>query len=610
MAGGVELATAYVTLIPSLKGAKGKIGEQVAPEGEAAGGTFAQRFAQVAIAGLKIAAAAGAAAMAAVTKASLEEYANYEQLVGGVETLFADAAGTVQANAERAFATAGLSANAYMETVTGMSASLIQSLGGDTEQAAQMADMAIRDMADNANKMGSDMSAIQNAYAGFAKQNYTMLDNLKIGYGGTKEEMERLLADAEAISGIHYDIDSYADVVDAIHVVQTEMGITGTTAEEAAGTISGSLASTQAAWTNLITHLGDEDADFSTLFNNLAESAGNAVRNIGTRVVVILTQMWDNMPSFASRFGEFLAPMVPAILEFAPQLIQSFTWMVLGLVDQLPYALPQMMAGATQLFQGILLALLQVAPQLVLGLADALAQLVMQLFMSIPTMLQSATELFNTIWQAIMTAGPTIISGLIDIIGQLLANILSAAPGVLANAGQMMGQLVVAIGNAAGQALPAIGELLNQVLSAITSFDLVGAGQQLMQGFIEGIKNMAGQIFDAAVGAVQGAVDGVLGFLGIESPSRLFREIGQYTMEGMAIGIERTAAEARAAMLGATSGVVGAAEMSLAATTEVGGMPAGVVYNVIFNDARVNDNEAIRAEVDAFVLDMVRRADQ
>ena len=610
MAGGVELATAYVTLIPSLKGAKGKIGEQVAPEGEAAGGTFAQRFAQVAIAGLKIAAAAGAAAMAAVTKASLEEYANYEQLVGGVETLFADAAGTVQANAERAFATAGLSANAYMETVTGMSASLIQSLGGDTEQAAQMADMAIRDMADNANKMGSDMSAIQNAYAGFAKQNYTMLDNLKIGYGGTKEEMERLLADAEAISGIHYDIDSYADVVDAIHVVQTEMGITGTTAEEAAGTISGSLASTQAAWTNLITHLGDEDADFSTLFNNLAESAGNAVRNIGTRVVVILTQMWDNMPSFASRFGEFLAPMVPAILEFAPQLIQSFTWMVLGLVDQLPYALPQMMAGATQLFQGILLALLQVAPQLVLGLADALAQLVMQLFTSIPTMLQSATELFNTIWQAIMTAGPTIISGLIDIIGQLLANILSAAPGVLANAGQMMGQLVVAIGNAAGQALPAIGELLNQVLSAITSFDLVGAGQQLMQGFIEGIKNMAGQIFDAAVGAVQGAVVGVLGFLGIESPSRLFREIGQYTMEGMAIGIERTAAEARAAMLGATSGVVGAAEMSLAATTEVGGMPAGVVYNVIFNDARVNDNEAIRAEVDAFVLDMVRRADQ
>ena len=620
MAGGVELATAYVTLVPSLKGAKGKIGEQVGPEGEKAGEGFSNSFLQaMGSLGGKIVSALAAIgvgkAVADLVRSSLDEYANYEQLVGGMQTLYGDAASTVMANAEQAFASAGMSANQYMETATSFSAALVRSVGGDTAEAARLADVAIRDMSDNANKMGTSIESIQDAYRGFARGNFMMLDNLSLGFNGTKEGMEQLLAEAERIQAangnmVDYSIDSYADMVEAIHVVQNEMGITGTTANEAKDTIQGSLASAQAAWTNLITHLGDEEADFSALFDNLAESAGNVVRNIGTRVVVILTQMFDNVPSFASRFGEFLAPMVPAILEFAPQLIQSFTWMVLGLVDQLPYALPQMMAGATQLFQGILLALLQVAPQLVLGLADALAQLVMQLFTSIPSMLQTATELFNTIWQAIMTAGPTIISGLIDIIGQLLANILSAAPGVLANAGQMMGQLVVAIGNAAGQALPAIGGLLNQVLSAITSFDLLGAGQQLMQGFISGIQSMAGQIFDAAVGAVQGAVDGVLGFLGIASPSRLFREIGQYTMEGMAIGIERTAAEARAAMLGATSGVVGAAEMSIAATTEVGGMPAGVVYNVIFNDARVNDNEAIRAEVDAFVLDMVRRADQ
>lgn len=620
MAGGVELATAYVTLIPSLGGAKGKIGKEVGPEGEAAGDDFSNGFLQAmgSLAGKIVSALAAIGvgkAVADLVRSSLDEYANYEQLVGGMQTLYGDAASTVMANAEQAFSSAGMSANQYMETVTSFSAALVRSVGGDTAEAARLADVAIRDMSDNANKMGTDMESIQNAYRGFARGNFTMLDNLSLGFAGTKEGMEQLLAEAERIQAangnmVDYSIDSYADMVEAIHVVQDNMGITGTTAAEAADTIQGSLASTQAAWTNLITHLGDEDADFSTLFDNLAESAGNVVRNVGPRLVVILTQMFDNMPSFASRFGEFLAPMVPAILEFAPQLIKSFSWMLLGLVDQLPYALPQMLAGAMQLFQGILLALLQVAPQLVLGLADALAQLVLQLFTSIPTMLQSATELFNTIWQAIMTAGPTIISGLIDIIGQLLANILSAAPGVLANSGQMMGQLVVAIGNAAGQALTAIGGLLNQVLSAITSFNLVGAGQQLMQGFISGIQNMAGQIFDAAVGAVQGAVDGVLGFLGISSPSRLFREIGQYTMEGMAIGIERTAAEARAAMLGATSGVVGAAEMSLAATTEVGGMPAGVVYNVIFNGTRVNDNEAIRAEVDAFVLDMVRRADQ
>lgn len=620
MAGGVELATAYVTLIPSLKGAKGKIGEQVGPEGEKAGDDFSNGFLQaMGSLGGKIVSALAAIgvgkAVADLIRSSLDEYANYEQLVGGMQTLYGDAASTVMANAEQAFATAGMSANQYMETATDFSAALIRSLGGDTEAAASYADMAIRDMADNANKMGSDIGSIQDAYRGFARGNFMMLDNLSLGFNGTKEGMEQLLAEAERIQAangnmVDYSIDSYADMVEAIHVVQDNMGITGTTAAEAADTIQGSLASTQAAWTNLITHLGDEDADFSTLFDNLAESAGNAVRNIGTRVGVILTQMFDNMPEMASRFGEFLAPLLPAIVDFAPQLIQSFTWMVLGLVDQLPYALPQMLAGAAQLFQGILLALLQVAPQLVLGIADVLAQLVLELFTNIPTMLQGATEMFNTIWQAIMTAGPTIISGLIDIIGQLLANILSAAPGVLANSGQMMGQLVVAIGNAAGQALPAIGGLLNQVLSAITSFDLVGAGKDLIQGLINGISSMAGEVWDAVTGAVQGAIDGALNLLGIASPSRVFREIGQYTMEGMAIGIERTAAEARAAMLGATSGVVGAAEMSLAATTEVGGMPAGVVYNVIFNDARVNDNEAIRAEVDAFVLDMVRRADQ
>lgn len=620
MAGGVELATAYVTLIPSLKGAKGKIGEQVAPEGEKAGDDFSNGFLQaMGSLGGKIVGALAAIgvgkAVADLVRSSLDEYANYEQLIGGMQTLYGDSASMVMANAEQAFATAGMSANQYMETVTSFSAALVRSVGGDTAEAARLADVAIQDMSDNANKMGTSIESIQDAYRGFARGNFTMLDNLSLGYSGTREGMEQLLAEAERLQAeqgnmVDYSIDSYADIVEAIHTVQDSMGIAGTTADEAAGTIQGSLAATQAAWTNLITHLGDEEADFSVLFDNLAESAGNLVRNVGTRVGVILTQMFEHVPELASRFGEFLAPMLPAIMEFAPQLIQSFSWMVLGLVDQLPYALPQMLAGATQLFQGILLALLQVAPQLVLGLADALAQLVMELFNNIPAMLQGALEMFNAIWQAIMQAGPTIISGLLNILGQLVNSIISAAPSVLTNAGTMAGQIAVAIANAAGQALAAIGSLLNEVLGAITSFDLLGAGQQLMQGFISGIQSMAGQIFDAAVGAVQGAVDGVLGFLGIASPSRLFREIGQYTMEGMAIGIERTAAEARAAMLGATSGVVGAAEMSLAATTEVGGMPAGVVYNVIFNDARVNDNEAIRAEVDAFVLDMVRRADQ
>lgn len=187
-----------------------------------------------------VAAAAGAAAVK-LGKEVVAAYADYEQLVGGIDTLFKDSSQEIQRYAANAYKTAGLSANEYMETVTGFSASLIQSLGGDTEKAAKYADMAITDMSDNANKMGTDMSSIQNAYQGFAKQNYTMLDNLKLGYGGTKQEMERLLADAEKISGVKYDISSYADVVEAIHVMQESMDIAGTTAKEAEATISGSV---------------------------------------------------------------------------------------------------------------------------------------------------------------------------------------------------------------------------------------------------------------------------------------------------------------------------------------------------------------------------------
>ena len=208
--------------------------------------------------------AVGATAVAGLVTKSIQSYADYEQLVGGVETLFKESAQKVQEYAANAYKTAGLSANEYMETVTSFSASLLQSLEGDTNAAAEKAHVAITDMSDNANKMGTDMALIQNAYQGFAKANYTMLDNLKLGYGGTKEEMARLLADAQAISGIEYDLSSYADIVDAIHVIQTEMGITGTTAKEASTTISGSIASMKASWQNLLTAISTDDLPFDT----------------------------------------------------------------------------------------------------------------------------------------------------------------------------------------------------------------------------------------------------------------------------------------------------------------------------------------------------------
>lgn len=249
----------------------------------------------------KIAAALGlfeiAKKFAEVTKMAVDAYADYEQLVGGVETLYGDAADDLIANAQRAYQTAGMSANDYMEMTTSFAASLVNSLGGDTEEAARMADMAIRDMSDNANKMGTDMAAIQNAYQGFAKQNYTMLDNLKLGYGGTRGEMERLLADAEAISGIHYDIENYADVVDAIHVIQTEMGITGTTAKEAASTISGSWASLQASWENLLVSLAGGGEDIDTAIEQVFESLFTWLGNVAPRVLETIGGIFEAIPA-------------------------------------------------------------------------------------------------------------------------------------------------------------------------------------------------------------------------------------------------------------------------------------------------------------------------
>ena len=242
---------------------------------------------------------AGGTAVAGLATKAVQAYADYEQLVGGVETLFKGSAEKVKKYADNAYKTAGLSANAYMETVTSFSASLLQSLDGDTEKAAEKADQAITDMSDNANKMGSSMEMIQNAYQGFAKQNYTMLDNLKLGYGGTKEEMERLLKDAEKISGQKFDISSYADVVDAIHVVQTEMGITGTTAKEAEKTISGSIGMMKASWTNLLTGLANGNADIPKLVRDVVNSGKTVLKNIIPAVKEVL----KNIPAAISEIS-------------------------------------------------------------------------------------------------------------------------------------------------------------------------------------------------------------------------------------------------------------------------------------------------------------------
>lgn len=308
-----------------------------------------------------------ASGIKALIGGAVEGYGKSEQLVGGVETLFVSSADTVIKNAENAYKTAGLSANAYMKTVTSFSASLLKSMGNDTEAASKKADQALTDMSDNANKMGTDMQSIQNAYQGFAKQNYTMLDNLKLGYGGTKEEMQRLIDDANALNAAqgnytNYTIESYADIVDAIHTVQTEMGITGTTALEASTTIDGSIDSMKAAYANFVAGLGDQNADIGALTEELIQTAGTVAKNVLPVIENVVKNIAETVreqgPDMITRFVAYATEKLPEVLKLGIQLIVS-------LVKGLAQNLPELLRGTLALVDTIISAFLDSLPDII-----------------------------------------------------------------------------------------------------------------------------------------------------------------------------------------------------------------------------------------------------
>lgn len=459
-------------------------------------GNAAKKAGAVAAKALAAGTAAAAAGVAALATAAVKSYAEYEQLVGGVETLFKDSANVVQDYAANAYKTAGLSANEYMETVTSFSASLLQSLGGDTAAAAKYADMAITDMSDNANKMGSSMESIQNAYQGFAKQNYTMLDNLKLGYGGTKEEMQRLLEDAEKISGIEYDISSYADVVDAIHVMQVEMGIAGTTAEEASKTISGSVGAMKAAWQNLVTGIADDNADFGQLIDNFVESAGTAMDNLLPRVQIALqgvAQLIEELfPVIAARIPEIINETLPSLLtagvNIVTNLLQgiinalpSLTTTVVNIIPQLATSilelLPQMIDAGMQMISALIKGLGQTLPQLIKAVVEIVPEVVAAIVDNIPVLLEAAVEFFMAIIDAIpeiipplVEAIPTIVTNVIDVLIDSIDLLVEASielfMAIVEAIPEIIPELVTAMPTIISTATRALIEAVPQVLSA------------------------------------------------------------------------------------------------------------------------------------------------
>lgn len=503
------------------------------------------------------AAAVGAASagVAALGTACINAYADYEQLVGGVETLFKDSADTIQTYADNAYKTAGLSANEYMETVTSFSASLLQSLDGDTEKAAAAADLAITDMADNANKMGTAMESIQNAYQGFAKQNYTMLDNLKLGYGGTKEEMQRLLSDAEKLSGVKYDLSSYADIVEAIHVIQTEMGITGTTAKEASTTIQGSVASMKAAWANLMVGMADDTQNFDMLLSNFIESIGTVADNLLPRIGIVIEGMGKLVaglaPEIASALPTLTNELLPNLVELGVQSISALVQGIQENGDSLAAGALSIVGTLAEGIAELLPMVADTAASLVVSLADGLTEslpnIIPVAIETISTLVENLTENANTIIDAgiqiILALGEGLIAALpqlIETIPQIVINIANVindnAPKLIDTALYLITRLAVGLVQAIPTLVVNIPKIIKAIVEAFMAFQWLNLGKQLIEGVANGVKKAGESMATAAKNTFSKFKSKLAG---VEVASEL-KNIGKHIIDGIVGGIKNS----------------------------------------------------------------------
>lgn len=601
--------------------------EDVGEETEKAS-TKVSKFGEIAKAAGKVAAAAftaAAAAVGAIIKQSVEGYADYEQLVGGVETLFGAGGKSIEEyaasvgksvsevqgeynrlmrsqqmvldNASTAYQTAGLSQNEYIETVTGFSAALLDSLGGDTISAAMIADTAITDMSDNANKMGSDIESIQNAYAGFSKGQFTMLDNLKLGYGGTKTEMERLLANAEKISGVKYDISSYADIVSAIHVVQEEMGIMGTTQKEAAQTISGSIAATKASYANLMTGLADENANLKQLTELLVSNVVAVMRNVmpvvNQIVSAIPVAIQEILPLVPQLIGELLPPLIEAVtvlisgvVEVLPTIIDSIVALAPDLLSAILGMLPDILSAAIEVVLAVINGTSAMLPNILPEIINAIMMIIQTLIQSVPDLLDAAITLLMAIVEAIPLMIEVLVKELPSIIMTILENLLDAIPQILDGAIQLLMAIVDAIPIIIQMLIPMLPEIITTVLDALLDGlpmiiegaiqlfmaiveaiptiipELVKAvpdiimsiveiikegvpkvfamGKELIKGLWNGIKDMKQWVIDKIKGFGGDILGGIKDFFGIKSPSKVMENIvGKNIALGIGEGFEK-----------------------------------------------------------------------
>lgn len=569
--------------------------------------------AKAGVAALGAALASAATGTVALGKAALESYAQYEQLVGGVDKLFQDASPKLQEYAANAYQKAGVSANRYMEISTSFAAALVNSLGGNTEAAADMANTAITDMSDNANKMGTSLETVQEAYMSLSRGNYEMLDSLKLGYGGTKSELQRLLNDAEKFSAAQgevrdFSIDSYSDIVEAIHIVQDEMGITGTTADEAATTIEGSVNMAKAAWQNWVTELGKDNADMGKLTTQLVKSVTAAASNIVPRIAVIagaaMAALSEQLPSAVEQIGASLSGYAPTLGESVMSLIGTVAQMameyaptaLLAIVGAITAFLteysPTLLESALTMFLAIVQALTDSGPQIMAALMVVLQSLVQLCIDNAPAMLDAALGLFGMLLQAIVDYGPQVLVQLLLLLASLVVAIGTKVGEFFDGGGQLIEGLLMGAQAFFDQVSAWFGSIGDMILGAIGDLGslLWDAGASVIGGFLGGLKG--------AWGGVAGWFSSITASIPqLKGPpvkdAGLLVENGELVMHGFARGMERGWASAERELGSVAGRVQGAFSPRLGTVKAASASSAGGGYVIhVHGDVSVQADDA------------------
>lgn len=586
-----ELGKAYVQIVPSAQGISGSIssalGGEATSAGESAGFNLVGAIKKVIV----------AAGIGETLKTTLEAGADLQQSFGGLDTLYGDAADSAKKYAVEA-AAAGISANTYAEQAVSFGAALKQAYGGDTEAAMEAANLAILDMADNSAKMGTDIQSIQNAYAGISKQNYSMLDNLKIGYQGSRSEMERLLADAEKLTGVHYDIDNLGDVYSAIHVIQENLGLTGVAAEEAKSTFSGSMGAMKAAATNLMANLAlGEDIGPSLavlgetvqtfVLDNLLPMLGNIFEGIPellsglSSTIIGMLNILNNNPDELVQTGiSIVTSLVSAIVEAAPYLVEA-AWNLIaalgsalintdwasvgrdlisrlrssvdlaageilgmdsatidGFLSGITQALPSVLESGSQLILELLSGILGAIPDLISGAGELLNSFTTFFFESAPTLMESGVSLILDMVSGITESLPEITSSAQEVISTFITNVADQLPDILAQGGTLLLELCTGIIEALPDLVISVLEIIGTIVTTLDDYDWLEIGKNILLGIKDGLLSMLDALADAILEIGDFIWDAVKSYFGISSPSKLMMWAGQMLDEGLASGIE------------------------------------------------------------------------